>query len=109
MTGRVVSVELFKADGRPSVLNVCLVHNRRVGEKEHAEWVSVKFWNAWGEHLLPHLHKGDRILVRGRPEAKGFARKDGSIAAEFVLHASMMEFLSPGKRSPDDAEEDDDI
>lgn len=91
--GNVGSVKLFT--GSTPVLNVSVAASRRVGEREYTDWVSVKIWGERAGKLAAHIHKGMRLLVRGRPEPKGFLRQDGTPAGELILHANELEFLSP--------------
>ncbi len=92
--GHVGSVNLYQADGKPTVLNIDLATNLRVGDQESTVWTHAKVWYERALKLAPHVKKGALLLIEGRPEVKGFARKDGSIGADLVLHASEVVFLS---------------
>jgi len=89
-------VKFFDA-GKTSVLNISLASSRRIGEKQYTDWTSCKVWGERGEKLKTHIVKGMRLLVRGRPEAKGFKRDDGTVSGELVVHVIELEFLSPKK------------
>jgi single-stranded DNA-binding protein len=95
--GNIGSVRFVNA-GKMPVLNLSIAASRRVGEKEYTDWTAVKVWGERAEKLKEHVSKGMKLLVRGRPEAKGFKRDDGTVAAELVLHANEIEFLSPKQR-----------
>lgn len=110
ITGNVGTSKLVNAAGKSPVLNVSLATNRRVGEREFTDWTSVKIWGERAQKLAPHITKGTKLLVTGRPEARAFKANDGTAKAELVVHASDIEFLSSkGSRdeSPEHAEEDD--
>ena len=94
--GNVGSVRFFNA-GKMPVLNISLASSRRIGEKQYTDWVSAKVWGERAEKLQEHVVKGMRLLVRGRPEAKGFQRDDGTTAGELVVHVNELEFLTAKK------------
>ena len=91
--GNVGSVKLFT--GSTQVLNISVAASRRVGEKEYTDWVSAKIWGERAGKLADHVTKGMRLLLRGRPEAKGYLKQDGTQAGELILHVNELEFLSP--------------
>ena len=91
----------FVNSGKTQVLNFSLAASRRVGDTEYTDWASVKVWGDRAERLKEHIVKGMKLLVRGRPEAKGYKRDDGTVAGEMILHANEIEFLSPKHRQED--------
>lgn len=91
----------FVNSGKTRVLNFSLAASRRVGDTEYTDWASVKVWGDRAERLKEHIVKGMKLLVRGRPEAKGYKRDDGTVAGEMILHANEIEFLSPKNRQED--------
>ncbi len=94
LTGNVGTCRLVKAAGKSPVLNISLATNRKVGEREFVDWTSVKIWGERGERLAPHVTKGTKLLVTGRPEARAYTAGDGTAKAELVVHATEVEFLS---------------
>lgn len=85
------------------MLNISLATNRKVGEREFVDWTSVKVWGERAEKLAPHIGKGTKLLITGRPEARPFKANDGTAKAELVVHANDIEFLSgKGKHDPGD-------
>lgn len=105
--GNVGSVRLFPNENSQDVLKVDLACNRKQGDKEYTDWIRVKVWGDRGPKLAPHIRKGDKLYVRGRPEAKGFLRKDGTAAADLVLHAAEVLFLTARKDVPEDDSAED--
>jgi single-stranded DNA-binding protein len=99
--GNVGSVKFVNARNT-QVLNISIAASRRVGDKEYTDWTSVKVWGERASKLREHITKGMKLLVRGRPEAKGFKRDDGTVAAEMILHANEIEFLSPKQHAETD-------
>lgn len=104
LTGSVGSVKLVTTPGKSSVLNINVATNRRVGEREFTDWTSAKVWGERAERLAPHVAKGARLLIKGRPEARGYTKSDGTPAAELIVHVNELEFLS-AKNKPDETGE----
>jgi single-strand DNA-binding protein len=94
ITGSVGSCKLVVTAGKSSVLNVNIATNRRIGDREFTDWTSAKVWGERAEKLAPHVQKGARLLIKGRPEARGYTKSDGTPAAELVVHVNELEFLS---------------
>jgi single-strand DNA-binding protein len=84
--------------GETSVLNVSIASSRKVREREYTDWISCKIWGTRAEKLREHLAVGMKVLVRGRPEAKGFQRNDGTVHGELVVHVADLEFLTARPR-----------
>lgn len=107
IVGNVGTCRLVKAPGKSPVLNVSLATNRKMGDREFVDWTSVKVWGERAERLAPHVTKGTKLLVIGRPEARPFKANDGTAKAELVCHATEIEFLSAKVREHGDAPEHD--
>ena len=105
--GNVGSVQLGKTPNNLDVLSVDLACNHKGGDKGFTDWVKVKVWGERAPKLAPYIQKGDKLLVTGRPEAKGYLRKDGTAGADLVLHANEVEFLSSRKPAPGESTEDE--
>lgn len=97
--GNVSSIRLAAA-GQTQVLNLSIASSRKVGGNEHTDWLSAKIWGERATKLEPHISKGAKLMLRGRPEARGYKRNDGTVAAELVLHVFDVEFLSPKPKEP---------
>ena len=94
IVGHVGSAKLVSTPGKSDVLNLNIAANRKVGDKEYTDWVSAKIWGERAAKVAPHIAKGMRLLLKGRPEARGYTKSDGTPAAELILHVSELEFLS---------------
>ncbi len=93
VVGNVGSVRYARA-GETSVLNLSLASSRKINDREFTDWISAKLWGTRGEKLREHISVGMKILVRGRPEAKGFQKSDGSVSGELIVHVNDLEFLN---------------
>jgi len=102
VTGNVGTCRLVTAAGKSPVLNISLATNRKVGEREFTDWTSVKIWGERAQKLAPHIGKGTKLLITGRPEARAYKANDGTAKAELIVHANDIEFLS-SKRGGGDA------
>lgn len=104
--GNVGSLRLAQAK-ETAVLNLSIASSRRIGEREFVDWVSARVWGERATKLAPHLTKGSKLMLRGRPEARGYKRLDGTMAGELVLHVDDIEFLSPKPKDIRDVGEDE--
>ncbi len=105
VTGNVGRCKLVTAQGKSPVLNVSLATNRKVGEREFTDWSAIKIWGERAIKIAPYITTGTKLLVTGRPEARGYKANDGTIKAELVVHANDIEFLSAkGDVKKDDKE-----
>lgn len=105
VTGNVGTCRLVTAAGKSPVLNVSLATNRKVGEREFTDWTSIKIWGERAQKLAPHIGKGTKLLITGRPEARAYKANDGTAKAELIVHANDIEFLSSKREfgdTPDD-------
>jgi single-stranded DNA-binding protein len=94
ITGHVGSVKFVTAAGKSPVLNVNIATSRKMGDREFTDWTSAKIWGERAERLQHHVFKGQRLLITGRPEARGYTAVDGTAKAELVVHVNELEFLS---------------
>ena len=99
LTGTVGSCKLVTTSGKSSVLNINIATNRRVGDREFTDWTAAKVWGERAEKLASHVAKGAKLLIKGRPEAKGYVAGDGTPKGELIVHVSELEFLSPKAKS----------
>lgn len=99
VVGNVGSVRYARA-GETSVLNLSIASSRKINDREYTDWISAKVWGTRGEKLKEHIAVGMKILVRGRPEAKGFQKSDGTVSGELLVHVNDMEFLNSKPKNP---------
>lgn len=99
IVGNVGSLRLAQAGEMP-VLNLSIASSRRLGEREFTDWVAAKIWGERAIKLAPYIHKGAKLLLRGRPMARGFQRTDGTMSGELVLHVHELQFLTAKPKPP---------
>jgi single-strand DNA-binding protein len=76
------------------VLSISIASTRKAADnKSYTDWVQGKVWGERALALEPHISKGQRLLLRGRPEAAAYLDKDGNPAAGLVLHVRDLEFV----------------
>ena len=93
-----VGLVRFAQAGETQVLNFFIASTRKIGQREFTDWASAKIWGERASKLAPFISKGAKLLVRGRPEPKGFRKADGTVVGELVIHVHNLEFLnSPSK------------
>lgn len=97
IAGNIGSARFVKAGDTP-VLNLSIASSRRIRDREYTDWVSAKVWGERAEKLREHISVGMKLLLRGRPEARAFAKSDGTVVGELVLHVYELEFLSAKAR-----------
>jgi single-strand DNA-binding protein len=70
--------------------------------EDRTEWVRVRVFGRLAEVAMQHLHKGSRIYVDGKLEARPYKHEQsGEIRAGLELLANDLQFMSP--RSDDDS------
>jgi single-stranded DNA-binding protein len=92
--GHVGFIRLFQHENKPDLLAIDVACNSKAGDKEYVDWYKVKVWGALATKLASLIQKGDKLLVNGRPEAKGYLRKDGTAGADLLLHADDVQLLT---------------
>ncbi len=95
LVGRIAQHNLIQIEGkRPFLdLRIDVVLKTAMG-KEFTHWIRVKVWHDLAEKTAPLLSNGCMVAVSGRPEVNPYSRKDGTPAAELVVHADQIEVLS---------------
>jgi single-strand DNA-binding protein len=88
----------YAASGQP-MLTFSVASNYRVrgtdGEwTDRAEWVRCVIFGKRAETLAQYLHKGSRVYVDGRLEARPWENRDGQPVAGLEITASEVEFMS---------------
>jgi single-strand DNA-binding protein len=61
---------------------------------DKAEWVRVTVFGKRAETLSQYLHKGSRVFVDGRLEARPWENRDGQPGAGLEITANEVEFMS---------------
>ncbi len=60
-------------------------------------WVDATFFDKKAELALEYLKKGQQVLIKGRPSARAYPAKDGSIKTVINLEGFKLVFLNGNK------------
>lgn len=71
--------------------------------EDKTEWVRCTVFGARAETLSQYLHKGTKVYVSGRMEARPWTDNAGQVRAGLELIAGDVEFMSP--RQQDDGQQ----
>jgi single-stranded DNA-binding protein len=107
VSGNIGSAKLVK---KPefTVLDFTVASNSTTkGGKTVTNWVTGKLWGPRAISLAPYLVKGKTVLIEGRPEAVGYAGKDG-VKGNLVVHVTNFEFVGPKPKSAPSSVEGED-
>jgi single-strand DNA-binding protein len=95
----------YSASGAPFLrFNVASNYRTRTPEGEwqdRTEWVRVTVFGQRAESLAPNLHKGTRVFVDGRLEARPWTDQQGQVRAGLEVVATDVVYMST--RSEDEA------
>lgn len=104
LVGKVAQHKLITVPGKAPFLDVKIdVVIPIASGKEYTHWVTCKVWKALAVETEPQLSKGCMVEVVGRPEVKGFNRRDGSAGAELIVHAEEFHVLDDEETAEDEA------
>ena len=56
-------------------------------EEGEAQWHTIRAWGALAEHLSVSLHKGQPVVVIGRPTASAWIASNGELRSELAVNA----------------------
>lgn len=98
--------ELRYSAGGSAVLRFNVASNYRTKTQDgdwedRTEWVRCTVFGTRAEKLSEHLHKGMKVYVDGRLEARPWTDNSGNVRAGLELMANAVEFMSP-RQSDDD-------
>lgn len=96
---------------------VALNHKYKSGNetKEEVSFIVVSVFGKMAENCAEYLHKGSKVLVKGRLKQETWEGKDGTRREKIKVIASLVQFLdgkkADGKQAPDSASsaEEDEI
>jgi len=102
LVGCIAQYKLVEIEGKRPFLDIHIdvVLPTAVG-KEFTHWVRCKVWQELAEKTAPLLNKGCMVAVSGRPEAHPYSRRDGSPAAELIVHAEEIEIVDGEETTKD--------
>ena len=85
-----------------TVLNLSIAASRRVQGKEYTDWVSAKVWGERASKLKDLITVGQKLLIRGRPQARGYLSGNGNAVGDLIVHAREIEFIGPRPKPEDE-------
>lgn len=95
LIGKITQFKLVQLEGKRPFLDIQIdVVVQTAFGKEYTHWVRCKVWNELAQKIAPLLSNGCMVAVTGRPESHGYKKKDGSPAAELIVHADKIEVLA---------------
>ncbi len=95
LVGKIAQHKLIQVEGKRPFLDLHIdVVVKTPSGKEYTHWLRCKVWNELAEKTAPLLTTGCLVAVSGRPEVHPYSRKDGSPAAELIVHADEIEVLA---------------
>lgn len=74
-----------------------------VNAPERADFYNVSVWEKRGENCYKMLHKGDGVLVDGRPSVHGYVAKDGKAVGVIDIEAREVGFTYSRKTAGTEA------
>jgi single-stranded DNA-binding protein len=94
IVGRITQHKLVEIEGKRPFLDIDIdVVLKTPSGKEYTHWVSCKVWHPLAEKTAQLLSNGSMVAVSGRPEVHPYSRRDGSPAAELIVHAEEIQVL----------------
>lgn len=106
LVGKVAQHKLVAIKGKHPFLDIKIdVVIPTASGKQVTHWVTCKVWQGLATKTEPLLAKGCCMVeVSGRPEIKPYSKRDGSPAAELIVHADTIRVLDDEETSDDDVE-----
>jgi len=106
--------ELRYAPSGSAVASMSVATNERWTDKdgkkqEHTEWHRVVCWKRLAENVAEYLHKGSKVLVKGRLRTRSWEDSNGVQRYVTEIIANHVEFLdrNGGSEARPPGEEDD--
>lgn len=102
VAGNVGNVKEVREVGNDKVLNFSLAVDNgkdKNGEKREATWYDCALWGPRAEKLAPHIEKGSKLALTGRPGARAHEGK-----AYLSLTVNELTFMSSGGQRAEPAQ-----
>ncbi len=94
LIGRIAQFKLVEIEGKRPFLDLHIdVVVKTPSGKEFTHWLRCKVWFDLAEKIAPLLTTGCLVAVSGRPEVHAYSRRDGTPAAELIVHADEIDVL----------------
>ena len=105
LTGRLTfDPELRKTPQQQSVCTFTIAVDRRIGNKQNADFISIEAWNKTAEFVCNYFKKGDGIEVIGSIATNQYKDRDGRNVFKTYVLANAVAFTLSNKKAPKQAE-----
>lgn len=105
LTGRLTfDPELRKTPQQQSVCTFTIAVDRRIGNKQNADFISIEAWNKTAEFVCNYFKKGDGIEVIGSIATNQYKDRDGRNVFKTYVLANAVSFTISNKKAPKQAE-----
>ena len=105
LTGRLTfDPELRKTPQQQSVCTFTIAVDRRIGNKQNADFISIEAWNKTAEFVCNYFKKGDGIEVIGSIATNQYKDRDGRNVFKTYVLANAVQFTLSNKKAPKQAE-----
>lgn len=105
LTGRLTfDPELRKTPQQQSVCTFTIAVDRRIGNKQNADFISIEAWNKTAEFVCNYFKKGDGIEVIGSIATNQYKDRDGRNVFKTYVLANSVAFTISNKKAPKQAE-----
>lgn len=105
VTGRLTADPERKAAKGKELCEFTVAVDDGFGERKTTVFYRCTAWETLARVLLEHLHKGQKVLIDGKPGAYAYVGKDGTAKHNMTITVNTCEFLSD-KRKPEEPKED---
>lgn len=103
LSGNISSdIELKQTNGGTPVAHFSIAVNRA---KDGVDFVPIIVWNQQAENVKQYCEKGSKVLVEGRLQNREY-EKDGLKRHITEVIAERIEYLSKGKKEPQEAKKE---
>lgn len=90
-----------------NVINFTVAHTERYkdaqgNQKDKTIWIDCSYWTE-KTGIAPYLKKGTSVYLEGQPDVRSYTAKDGTNGASLVLRVGLVQLLSKGSQSDDNA------
>lgn len=90
-----------------NVINFNVAHTERYkdaqgNQKDKTTWIDCSYWSE-KTGIAPYLKKGTSVYLEGQPDVRSYTAKDGTNGASLVLRVGLVQLLSKGSQSDDNA------
>lgn len=105
LTGRLTfDPELRKTPQQQSVCKFTIAVDRRIGNKQNADFISIEAWNKTAEFVCNYFKKGDGIEVVGSIATNQYKDNGGRNVLKTYVLANAVSFTLSNKKATKQAE-----